>query len=84
LESVRLRAIAQGYEVPLERHYVAMPVLPTALPMLATAQHLGVDSRAEVVLALNVPTGNEKNASNSVSNSVNRLWQQIKTWLRGQ
>ena len=80
LESVRLRAIAQGYEVPLERHYIAMPAVPllTALPVVATAQNSEIDSKA--ALALSGSIGNGKNTGNSVI----RLWQQMKTWLGRQ
>ncbi len=75
LESVRLRAIAQGYEVPLERHYIALP----AVPAVATAQNSEINFKAEAALTLSGSIGNGQNTGNS----VNRLWQQIKTWLGG-
>jgi hypothetical protein len=97
LESIRLRAIAQGYEVPLERHYIAMPTValpaPSSITLSITPSLSGV-ATAQNVTAQNVGVDAKTEAAlalsgptgngKKISNAVSRLWQQMKGWLGGQ
>jgi hypothetical protein len=97
LESIRLRAIAQGYEVPLERHYIAMPSVTkpgVAMQDVALSTELSVTPLSVAARAQNAGVDaktevtlalNEPTGNGKKSsNAVSRLWQQMKSWLGGQ